>query len=174
MLVAPAIVLSDEVRLRLQKLARGRATAVRIAQRSRIVLLAGEGLQNKQIARQMKVAPHMAALWRQRFLALGVDGLLKDEGRPGRTPSIAALTVTQVIEKTTLSKPVNATQWSRSTMALEAGISASSVGRIWRSHGLKPHRVTSFKSATILTSPISWKPSSDSISTRPNTRWCCP
>ncbi|HET6843014.1 MAG TPA: IS630 family transposase [Candidatus Angelobacter sp.] len=145
MRVAPAIVLSDEVRLRLQKLARGRATAVRIAQRSRIVLLAGEGLQNKQIARQMKVAPRMAALWRERFLALGVDGLLKDAGRPGRTPSIAALTVTEVIEKTTRSKPVNATQWSRSTMAREAGISASSVGRIWRSHGLKPHRITSFK-----------------------------
>jgi transposase len=145
MRVAPAIVLSDEVRLRLQKLARGRATVVRIAQRSRIILLAGEGLQNKQIAKQMKVAPRMAALWRERFLALGVDGLLKDASRPGRTPSIAALTVTQVIDKTTQSKPRNATQWSRSTMAREAGISASSVGRIWRSHGLKPHRVTSFK-----------------------------
>jgi len=145
MRVAPAIVLSDEIRLRLEKLARGRSTSVRIAQRSRIVLLAGKGLENKQIALQMKVAPRMAALWRKRFLALGVDGLLKDASRPGRTPSISAQTVTQVIEKTTLSKPANATHWSRSTMAREAGISESSVGRIWRSHGLKPHRVTSFK-----------------------------
>jgi len=53
--------------------------------------------------------------------------------------------VTQIIEKTTQSKPANATHWSRSTMAREAGVSESSVGRIWRSHGLKPHRVTSFK-----------------------------
>ena len=145
MRIAPAIVLADEVRLRLENLARGRSTPVRIAQRSRIVLLAGNGLQNKQIALQMKVAPRMAALWRKRFLALGADGLLKDTSRPGRTPSISALTVTEVIEKTTQSKPANATHWSRSTMAREAGISESSVGRIWRSHGLKPHRVTSFK-----------------------------
>ena len=69
MRVAPAIVLSDEIRLRLEKLARGRSTSVRIAQRSRIVLLAGKGLENKQIALQMKVAPRMAALWRKRFLA---------------------------------------------------------------------------------------------------------
>ena len=145
MRVAPAIVLSDEIRLRLEKLARGRSTPVRVAQRSRIVLLAGKGLQNKKIAMQMNIAPRMASLWRERFLALGVDGLLKDASRPGRTPSISTQTITQVIEKTTQSKPANATQWSRSTMAQEAGISESSVGRIWRSHGLKPHRVMSFK-----------------------------
>jgi transposase len=145
MRVAPAIVLSDEIRLRLEKLARGRSTPVRVAQRSRIVLLAGKGLQNKKIAMQMNIAPRMASLWRERFLALGVDGLLKDASRPGRTPSISTQTITRVIEKTTQSKPANATQWSRSTMAQEAGISESSVGRIWRSHGLKPHRVMSFK-----------------------------
>src|SRR6266568_3368480 len=143
--VAPAVVLSDEIRLQLEKLARGRSTPVRVAQRSRLVLFAGKGLQNKQIAMQMKVAPRMAALWRERFLALGVDGLLKDASRPGRTPSISTQTITQVIEKMTQRKPANATQWSRSRMAQEAGISESSVGRIWRSHGLKPHRVMSFK-----------------------------
>src|ERR1035441_6007824 len=145
MRVATAIALSDETRLRLEKLARGRSTPVRIVQRSRIVLLAGDGLQNKQIAERMEVAPRMVALWRGRFLTLGVEGLLRDASRPGRTPSISTQTVTQIIEKTTQSKPATATHWSRSTMAREAGISESSVGRIWRSHGLKPHRVTSFK-----------------------------
>src|SRR6266852_3957206 len=145
MRVAPAIALSDETRLWLEKLARGRTTPVRIMQRSRIVLLASDGLQNKQIADRMEVAPRMVALWRSRFLTLGVDGLLRDASRPGRTPSISTQTVTQIIEKTTQSKPANATHWSRSTMAREAGISESSVGRIWRSHGLKPHRVASFK-----------------------------
>jgi transposase len=118
---------------------------VRIVQRSRIVLLAGDGLQNKQIAERMEIAPRMVALCRSRFLTLGVDGLLRDASRPGRTPSISSRMVTQIIEKTTQSKPANATHWSRSTMAREAGISESSVGRIWRSHGLKPHRVASFK-----------------------------
>lgn len=145
MRVAPAISLSEEARLRLEKLARGRSTPLRVVQRSRIVLLAADGLQNKQIADRMDVAPRMVALWRDRFLALGVDGLLRDASRPGRTPSISTQTVSQIIEKTTQSRPVNATHWSRSIMAREAGISESSVGRIWRTHGLKPHRVTSFK-----------------------------
>jgi transposase len=71
--------------------------------------------------------------------------LLKDAPRPGRTPSISATVVAQVIEKTTQSSPANATHWSRSTMAREMGISDSTVGRIWRANGLKPHRVDSFK-----------------------------
>ena len=52
MRIAPAVVLSDEIRVRLEKLARGRSTPVRIAQRIRIILLAGEGLQNKEITKQ--------------------------------------------------------------------------------------------------------------------------
>src|SRR5665213_3362530 len=117
MRVAAAIALSDETRLRLEKLTRGRSTPVRIVQRNRVVLLAGDGLQNKQIAERMEVAPRMVVLWRDRFLTLVVDGLLRDASRPGRTPSISTQTVTQVIEKTTQSKPANATHWSRSTMA---------------------------------------------------------
>jgi transposase len=118
---------------------------VRVAQRCRIVLLAAEGQQDKQIADRMHMAPRMAARWRSRFIKLGVDGLLDDAPRPGRKPSIAAEKVAEVIAKTTQSKPAAATHWSRSTMAREAGISDSSVGRIWRAHGLKPHRVESFK-----------------------------
>jgi transposase len=85
------------------------------------------------------------ALWRGRFLQLGLNGLLKDAARPGRKPSISSRIVSQVIEKTTQSRPANATHWSRSTMAREMGVSDSTVGRIWKANGLNPHRVTSFK-----------------------------
>jgi transposase len=124
---------------------RGRSTPVRVAQRSGIVLLAADGLQNKQIAAQMGVTPRMVALWRGRFIALGIDGLLKDAPRPGRTPAISATIVSEVIAKTTQSTPANATHWSRSTMARAMSISDSTVGRIWRANGLKPHRVDTFK-----------------------------
>lgn len=103
---------------------------VRVAQRCRIVLLAAGGLQDKQIAERMHVAPRMAALWRSRFIKLGVNGLLEDAPRSGRKPTIAAEKVAEVIAMTTQSKPATATHWSRSTMAREAGISDSSVGRI--------------------------------------------
>ena len=145
MRAASAIALPIETRRQLEKQMRGRSTPVRVAQRSRIVLLAGDGLQNKQIAAQMGVTPRMVALWRGRFIALGIDGLLKDAPRPGRTPAISATIVSAVIAKTTQSTPANATHWSRSTMARAMSISDSTVGRIWRANGLKPHRVDTFK-----------------------------
>jgi transposase len=145
MRVASAIALPIETRRQLEKQMRGRTTPVRVAQRSRIVLLAAEGLQNKQIAAKIGVAPRMVALWRGRFIALGVDGLLKDAPRPGRTPAILDSIVSEVIAKTTQSTPANATHWSRSTMAQAMSISDSTVGRIWRANGLKPHRVDTFK-----------------------------
>ena len=145
MRVAPAVELSSAGRAELEKLMRRRTTPLRVAERCRIVLLAAEGLQDKQIAERMQVAPRMAALWRSRFIQLGVDGLRKDAPRSGRKPTIHAEKVAQVIAKTTQSKPATATHWSRSTMGRAVGISDSSVGRIWRAHGLKPHRVESFK-----------------------------
>ena len=145
MRVAPAIELSAEAQLALEKLSRRRTTPVRVMQRSRIILLAAQGMQNKEIAERLNIAPRMAALWRDRFRELGVEGLMKDAPRPGRTPRISAEVAAQVVAKTTQSKPAEATHWSRSTMAREIGISDSSVGRIWRAHGLKPHRIESFK-----------------------------
>jgi transposase len=142
MRVADPIVLSEEVRRKLEQQSRGRSTQARVVLRSRIVLLAGEGLQNKQIATALDVAPRMAALWRGRFIEYGIEGLLKDAPRPGRSKSISR---TSLIEKTTQSTPTNATQWSTRTMAREMGISKASVSRIWRASGLKPHRVESFK-----------------------------
>jgi transposase len=142
MRVAQPIVLNEETRRKLEQQSRGRSTQARVVLRSRVVLLAAEGLQNKQIASALGVAPRMAALWRGRFVEQGMEGLLKDAPRPGRTPSISR---TLLIEKTTQSTPATATQWSTRTMAREMGISKASVSRIWRASGLKPHRVDSFK-----------------------------
>jgi transposase len=113
--------------------------------RSRIVLLAVDGMQNKQIAEQLGVSTRMVGLWRGRFIEYGVEGLLKDAPRPGRTPRITAEMVDAVVAKTTQSTPANATHWSTRTMARVTGISEASVRRIWHAHGLKPHRVESFK-----------------------------
>ena len=89
MRVAQPIVLSEDVRRKLEQQSRGRSTPARVVLRSGIVLLAAEGLQNKQIAATLNVAPRMAALWRGRFIEHGIEGLLKDAPRAGRTPSIS-------------------------------------------------------------------------------------
>ncbi len=116
-----------------------------MAVRSRIVLLAAEGKQNKQIGAHLGISTRMAALWRKRFLLRGVEGLLKDAPRPGRNPSIKAAVVDTVIRKTTQATPAGATHWSTRTMAREVGISEASVRRIWHAHGLKPHLIETFK-----------------------------
>jgi transposase len=145
MRVARPIVLTPESRLQLERQARGRCVPMRVAVRSRIVLLAADGKQHKQISEELKIGTRMAGLWRERFLRQGVAGLLKDTPRPGRTPSIPAATVQTVVKKTTQSTPANETHWSTRTMAREVGISEASVRRIWHAHGLKPHLVKTFK-----------------------------
>ena len=125
MRVAPAIELSPETRLELEKLSRRRITPVRVVQRSRIVLLASVGMQNKEISERLGVAPRMAALWRSRFIQLGIEGLLKDAPRPGRTAAISAQMTARVIARTTQPKPAGATHWSRSRMAREVVLRTS-------------------------------------------------
>src|SRR5580658_8050335 len=145
MRVAQPIVVNDQTRRKLEQQARGRSTPARAVMRSRIVLLAADGMLNKQIAKTLRVTPRMVTLWRGRFLELGMEGLLKDAPRPGRTPLISAEVTAVLIAKTTQSTPANATHWSTRTMAKEMSVSKASVSRIWRANGLKPHRVESFK-----------------------------
>jgi transposase len=145
MRVAPVVDLSPQQREALEQRSRARSLPARVVERARIVLLAAEGKQHKEIAELLGISMQKAARWRARFLELGVAGLEKDAPRPGRTPSIAAKTVTRVVRMTTQDKPSNATHWSTRTMAAAAGISEASVRRIWRKHGLKPHLVKTFK-----------------------------
>jgi len=145
MRIAPPIVIDEATCRELERLSRKCSMAARVVVRSRIILLAGEGIQNKQIAAQLGVSTRMAALWRGRFLEFGVEGLLKDAPRPDRTPRITAEATAEAIARTTQTTPANAAHWSTRSMAREAGISEASVRRIWHAHGLKPHRVESFK-----------------------------
>ncbi len=145
MRVAPRVELSDETKRELEKWAQGRKIPVRLAERARIVLLAGQGRQDREIAAELGITPKKASRWRSRFLELGVAGLEEDAPRPGRTPTISRELIAEVIRLTTEVKPAQATQWSTRSMAAALGISDSSVLRIWHAHGLKPHLVETFK-----------------------------
>jgi transposase len=145
MRTAPRVELSPEQRTALEQLARQRSAPARVVERARIVLLAAEGLENRQIALRMAITPEKAARWRNRFLEGGIAALQKDAPRPGRTRTITDRRVKKVVEMTLHQKPANATHWSTRTMAAAAGISEASVRRIWRAHGLKPHQVRTFK-----------------------------
>jgi transposase len=74
-----------------------------------------------------------------------MPGLLKDRSRPGRKRRIAEAKVREVVERTLQEKPSHATHWSTRSLAAVVGLSPASVQRIWKAHGLKPHRVRTFK-----------------------------
>src|SRR5260370_877245 len=145
MRVAAAVKLSDEQRQKWEKQARGRSVSVRLAQRSKMILLAATGLSDLKIGAELGVKRQTVARWRSRFNRLGLPGIEKDAPRPGRKPKISAKRVKQIIRMTTREKPRDATHWSTRSLAQAAGISEASVRRVWKKHGLKPHLLRRFK-----------------------------
>ncbi len=74
----------------------------------------------------------------------GVEGLT-DEYRAGRPRTVSDAQVAQVIERTLNTTPKDATHWSIRSMAAEAGLSHTTIRRIWGAFGLQPHRSETFK-----------------------------
>lgn len=145
MRVAPPVVLTQEQRNDLERFARGRSAPARLVRRAKIVLLASEGVQNKDIALRLQTRPRVVGIWRRRFIEQGIEGLKKDASRPGRRPKIPRSTVQKIVNMTLHERPKNATHWSTRTMARSVNVSEATVRRIWHAHGLKPHRVKTFK-----------------------------
>ena len=71
--------------------------------------------------------------------------MLRDKTRPPGKKPLSEATVRQVVTKTTTERPADATHWSARAMAKAVGIAVSSVQKIWRAYGLKPHQVRTFK-----------------------------
>ncbi|MCY0854179.1 IS630 family transposase [Cupriavidus sp. D39] len=140
--VAPEILLTDEEQTRLTRLVQSKLTSVRLAQRARIVLLAANGMQNKDIAEQLGIGRVQVSRWRERYAQSGLAGIERD--LPRGAPPLKVDTA-RLVELTTQAKPVAATHWSTRKMAAELGVSASTVMRHWHAHGLKPHIVRGFK-----------------------------
>jgi transposase len=138
------LVLSDDERETLERWARRPKSAQALALRCRIVLECAKGQTNRAVARRVGVSEPTVSKWRRRFIAERLGGL-HDEPRPGVPRSITDDHVEALIVATLEQTPSDATHWSTRSMAKATGISASSVGRIWRAFGLKPHLVDTFK-----------------------------
>lgn len=142
MRIAPTVTLTSSQQQQLQTWAGSRSLPQRQVQRSQIILLAAAGHQDIEIAEKLRMSRYKVARWRKRFLALGLDGLLQDATRPGRPRTVDR---EEIIRQTTQEKPRAATHWSTRSLARTLGTSPASVQRVWRTHGLKPHRVETFK-----------------------------
>lgn len=132
-------------RTKLNDIVKDRNSTAKAVWRAEIVLATAEGHGTNEIMRCTAKSKPCVWRWQERYVEEGVDGLLRDKTRPSRVPPLAEAVRLTVLKRTAGGTPVNATHWSRASMAKAVGISPSSVGRIWREAGLKPHRVETFK-----------------------------
>jgi len=145
MRVAKTIELNEDSERELRMLAKSRRVEARLQQRARLILLAAEGWQNKDIAVDVGLDRRQVALWRQRFVDGGIDALRKDAPRSGRPATVTAEAESRIVNATLHERPINATHWSTRTLAEHLGVGATTVRRVWRNNGLKPHLSRSFK-----------------------------
>lgn len=140
-----ALAMTEEQREVLTKIASSRTAKHREVQRAQVLLLAGNGVANTQIAAQVKVTPVTVRSWRAQFTEKGLAKFGQVAPGRGRPAEIGQKTIDEIVELTQNSKPDDATHWSTRSMAKKMGVSKATVQRVWAGRGLKPHLVDTFK-----------------------------
>ncbi len=142
---AASTVISGEQRAILERWVSAQKTPQSVALHARIVLMATAGESNSAIARALGVSRPTVILWRSRFEQGGAAVLSEVKPGRGRKPTISAAKIEAIVQATTQTTPPGATHWSCRTMAKAQAVSPATVQRIWAAHGLRPHRVRTFK-----------------------------
>jgi transposase len=140
-----SLTVSGSDRRRLEAMAADRNAPQKHVWRAEIVLFSADGLGTNEIMRRTGKSKTCVWRWQERFAEEGFDGLLRDKTRPARIKALDDDVTERVVALTLTDPPVEATHWTGVMMAKMTGISVSSVQRIWRTHGLQPHRVRQFK-----------------------------
>jgi transposase len=134
---------------RLEELTRSRTAAHRVVERAHIVLASADGAPGSVICERLGVSRPTVTCWLDRYETDGLPGLVADRPRSGRPKQIALAEEEAIVDRTLHTKPPNeATHWSTRLMAEVTGHHHATIARIWRTHGLKPHRIRTFKLST--------------------------
>jgi transposase len=143
--IAKPLYTDESQKQRLRSLVRSGKTPQKMVRRAQIILLASQGVANHAIAARLSTSRPTVLLWRGRFKHWGLPGLMKDAPRPGRKKALAPEVVQRVVEATLNTTPRGATHWTTRSLAKAQKLSHMTVHRIWKQHGLQPHRVETFK-----------------------------
>lgn len=136
---------SPSEQAQLEQVVRQGKTPQKVARRARMVLMLANHEPPSGVAAALRVSRMTVRLWADRFVTGGVAGLLRDASRPGRRKHITPEKVQAVVEATLATRPTAGTHWSSRTLAHAQGVSDGTIRKIWRQHGLQPHRVGRFK-----------------------------
>lgn len=142
-----ALSLDAAERAKLESLQRSASVRAGYSRRARAVLLMAEGMPGIEVARRTGYTPVQVSRIRKRFAEERLAGL-RDRPRPGRPHSVTPRKIAHVVALTLQPPPAGLTHWTTDEMAKCTGLSRSMIHRIWRAHGLKPHRVETFKFTT--------------------------
>jgi transposase len=134
-------------RVTLERLVADGKTPQKIAKRASIVLLSGRGLGTNAICREARITKPTVWRWQKAYMEGGVERLLRDKGKGPHAgkPRISEAVRLAIVRRTAQEKPANATHWSARMLAEEMGVGHTTVQRIWKEHGLKPHLTRTFK-----------------------------
>jgi transposase len=140
----PALIVTDDERRALTRLTTRARVNRSLAFRARLVLACADGTTASAVATRFRTTNATVGKWRRRFIDHRLEGLY-DEPRVGAPRTVSDDDVEAVIVHTLETTPPGETHWSTRTMAAHAGLSHTTIGRIWRTFGLKPHVSESFK-----------------------------
>lgn len=133
------LALTADERATLAGWADGATVSDPVALRARIILACATGATNTDVANHVTVSRPTVGRWRRRFIDKRLDGLV-DEPRSGRPPSVTPEQIEEILKATTDPPPQRHRTWSRREMARRTGLSASTVGGIWKEFDLTPHK----------------------------------
>lgn len=136
----PRLAITEGQRELLGRWSRGGYTPYRLVIRSKIVLLAAQGVSNREIARRLAINPITVARWRSRFLLLGTEGIRREAPRLGAPPRLSEAQVRKIVRMTLLERPTPSRRWSLRSLARAAAVSHSTVRRIWKAYDVHPSR----------------------------------
>ncbi len=123
-------------RAQLEEWVRAKNSPRRLIFRSKICLLAAEGMSNSQIAQRLHTSRATVRLWKQRFLESGPEALLHDAPRGPSPKKISERIRAEIIKAATRFEGTQGSRWTTRTLAKALGVSNATVWRVWRSHGI--------------------------------------
>src|ERR1039457_1252932 len=138
------LVVSAEQKVTLRQLLQQPRNSRSLAFRARIILECARGQSNASVAAKLRTTGFTVGMWRNRFIGDGIAAL-GDEVRPGAPRQIGDERVERAVRLTLEEAPKGATHWSSRALAARTGLSQSTVSRIWRAFGLRPHRSETFQ-----------------------------
>jgi transposase len=138
---AESLRVTEEEREELRQMSLSRSLPAGDVFRARLILMLAQGLSYSEIRERLHTTAPTIAKWRKRFLEQRTAGLMA-ERHPGRKASVITPQLQAKVLAATRRKPSDgSTHWSCRKLAKELHLSKDTVHRIWRTAGLRPHRL---------------------------------